>query len=73
MITREQLQEAAQGAHNALPPGHGFILIVAPTNESGETVEGQYASNLNREDSIAILKTVLFRWGHNDEWMKSIK
>lgn len=67
--------QAAAAAAAALPAGCGFILLVAPAGERKETshVEGSYASNCNREDAIAMLKTLLFRWGINDEWMKRAK
>jgi hypothetical protein len=73
MITTEALQAAARAAHSHLPDTHGFILLVMPYSDGTSDSKAQYASNLNREDALAVLKTVLFRWGVNDEWMQSIK
>lgn len=73
MISREQLQRAAQAVHNTLPNGNGFIILVAPFGDGTGTTDAIYASNCNREDAIKILKTMLFRWGINEEWMKTIE
>jgi len=72
-MTSETLNRAAAAAHKELPD-MGFILIVTPFGD-GETAEVQanYVSNCNRQDVVKILKTLLFRWGINEEWMREAK
>jgi hypothetical protein len=36
-------------------------------------VQANYVSNCNRQDVVKILKTLLFRWGINEEWMREAK
>lgn len=70
-IRPETLQAAAKACHDKLPDHCGFLILVAPFGDptDGDT-QGQYISNMNREDAIKILKTMLFRFGVNDQWMK---
>jgi hypothetical protein len=67
------ISDAAIALKDALP-GLGYILMVTKINmnpeQSREPVAGRYVANVNRKDAIAVLKTLLFRWGINDEWMK---
>ncbi len=72
MIKPETIQKAAKAAHSQLPDC-GFILLVMPFGDGTGECNAQYVSNCNREDAINVLKTVLFRWGVNEEWMKTIK
>ena len=53
-----------------LPENCGFILIVAPYNKKGDDVQVDYTATVSRESAVAILKSMLFRWGINEEWMK---
>ncbi|MDE2103421.1 MAG: hypothetical protein KGL39_39635 [Patescibacteria group bacterium] len=71
MISPEQLERAAKAAHAQLPDNQGFILIVAPFGQHDGIV--QYASNIHRDSAIGMLKTMLFRWGINEEWMTQAK
>lgn len=72
-LSRQKLQEIARAAHDKLPDSFGFILIVTPFGDGSDYGPAQYASNVNREDAVKALKTILFRWGINDEWMKDAK
>lgn len=67
------ISEAARVLKDVLP-GLGYILMVTKMNtnpeQSREPVASRYVANVRREDAIAVLKTLLFRWGINDEWMK---
>lgn len=67
-VRSETMQAAANTLHETLPD-MGFILIVVPFGDSN----AGYISNCNREDAIRGLKSVLFRWGINEEWMKGAK
>jgi len=71
-LTPKQLHAAAKAVEAALPPGHAFILMTAPHTNDPKKAFVQYTSSLERSTAIQILKTCLFRWGHNDEWMKKI-
>ena len=71
-INSERLQAIARAAHAELPDHCGFILLVSPFGD-GDNNTADYISNVNREDAIKILKTLLFGWGYNDEWMKNCK
>lgn len=66
------LQIAARKVRDVMPPNTGFIIISCPFGDGG-TERGDYISNVSRDSAIAILKTVLFRWGINDEWMRDAK
>jgi hypothetical protein len=68
----ETLQAIAEGVHSRLPDTHGFILIIAPLGggmKKAEQTTADYVADINREDAIAAMKMVLFRWGINEEWM----
>ncbi len=69
------LQKAARAVADIIPKEHGFIIITSPfrINPDDKSGRGYYVSNVDRGDAIAILKTLLFRWGVNDEWMKEAK
>lgn len=67
---RDQLQAAAHAVANIIPDHKGFILLVAPYGNGESNDRAEYVSNVNREDAIKILKTLLFRWGQNEEWMR---
>lgn len=71
-MTAEILQAAAAAAHEKLPD-MGFILIVTTFGADAAEAKAHYISNCNREDAVKILKTLLFRWGINEEWMKECK
>ena len=66
------LRASASLAHSVLPDTNGFILIVAKFGDGKTDEQADYISNVKREDAIAALKTILFRWGVNDEWMKKL-
>jgi len=70
-MTSENLNQIGAAVHNLLPDTHGFVVIALPHG----TPDGiaQYVSNCKREDAIKALKEILFRWGHNEEWMTKIK
>jgi len=70
LLRSETIQAAARAALNVLPDSHGFMLLVVPFGDGSGEGTAQYVSNLNREDAIKGLKTLLFRWGINDDWMK---
>lgn len=72
-VSTESMTNAARAARNCLPDHCGMILLVAPYSDGAEDVNAQYVSNCNREDAVAILKTLLFRWGVNEEWMQHIR
>lgn len=81
-IRREKMQELAQLVHAQLPDHCGFIVLVAPFGGPAQTGpasqdedqrRAMYASNCQREDAVKILKTMLFRWGLNEEWMKDVQ
>lgn len=72
-IPKDTLVDAAVAVDKIFPDTHGFILIAVPFGQPANEGIGQYTSNCKREDAVAILKTVLFRWGINDEWMKEAK
>lgn len=72
-LRRETLQAACRAANGQLPDTHGFILLVAPFGDGTGECEAQYASSMSRDDAIKILKTLLFRWGVNEEWMNNLK
>jgi hypothetical protein len=67
------LVAAAEVAREAMPPDCGFIMVAVPFGFPPEQGVGRYVGNVNREDAIAILKTLLFRWGINEEWMGKAK
>lgn len=74
-MTNEVIQAAARAVNAHIPDTHGFILILAPYGDhtADNHVKADYVATCKRADAIAILKTVLFRWGINEEWMKELK
>lgn len=76
-MNAERMNQIGAAVHNLLPDTHGFIVITVPFGtgeyDNGEDAEAQYVSNCNREDAIAGLKILLFRWGVNEEWMTKAK
>lgn len=64
------VEVAAQVTGRALPKNCGFIIVAMPLGAPPDQGIARYSGNVNREDAVAILKTLLFRWGINEEWMK---
>ena len=62
------IQKAARAAHAEIPD-MGFILIVVPFGDGSGATEAQCISNVKREDAVAGLKQLLFRWGIEGEWI----
>lgn len=73
VLRAETLQMAAKSAHAQLPDTHGFLLIVTKFGDGTGEGGADYVSNIKRDDAIKVLKTILFRWGANEEWMTNIK
>lgn len=71
-LTAEQLTAVAKATEAALPPGHYFLLITVPHTDDPKKAMCQYTASIERPTAISILKTCLFRWGINEEWMKKI-
>lgn len=61
-------EQAAAAVAPHIPAGYGFIILVTPFSNA-KTIDGGYVSNCDRASAIKILKTILFRWGINDEWI----
>ncbi|HTH22926.1 MAG TPA: hypothetical protein VL854_11965 [Nitrososphaeraceae archaeon] len=80
MTTQEELRSILNSmcdrVSEHLPEGWTFAIIMLQTHEGRER-EGvqpsRYAANFPREDGIKALKEILFRWGHEEDWMKEIK
>ena len=68
----EELDAVAKATEAALPPGHSFILITLPHTDDPKQAICQYVASIDRATAISVLKTCLFRWGANEEWMKKI-
>ena len=64
---KEYLRLAADAAAAKLPDNHGFVLITTPVGAEGRV---NYIANIDREDAVAMLKTLLFAWGKDEAWMK---
>jgi hypothetical protein len=70
-----KIQEIGRAINAQLPEGYGFILVISayrtvePKTEN-ETNTADYIATVNREDAIGVLKTCLFRWGINEQWME---
>lgn len=71
-LTPEELNSVAKATEAALLPGHHFLLITVPSTDDPAKAICQYVSTLDRPTAVKILKTCLFRWGINEEWMKKI-
>lgn len=71
-MTKQLMQEAAREVVNKIPD-YGYILLVTPFGNGEVETEAHYISNCNREDAIKILKSMLFRWGINEQWMQDAK
>lgn len=71
-LKAEELNAVATATAAALPPGHSFILITLPHTDDASKGICQYVADIDRATAIQVLKTCLFRWGANEEWMKNI-
>lgn len=69
-MDKEFLSLAAKAAHDRLPDGSVFILMVAPP---GENVRLGYVSNMDRPTAINVLKEWLIKSSGEEEWMKHLK
>jgi hypothetical protein len=72
-IVCKGLAAAGMAAKELMPENCGFIIVAVPFGLPPEHAVARYAANVNREDAVAILKALLFRWGINDEWMAQAK
>ena len=72
-LTADQLKAAAKATEAALPPGHGFVLITVPFTDDPDKAIAQYVASIERETAVKILKACLFRWGHDEQWMKDAR
>jgi len=68
---KHYLENSADSVKKCLPDNHGFLIV----NQEFDNPESpvQYVSNMNREGAIKALKSLLFRWGEEEAWMKHIK
>ena len=69
-MDKEWVGLAAAAAHSKMPDNHGFILLAVDLQPEGRL---RYASNLKREDAVAVLKEWLIQSSGEEEWMKHIK
>jgi hypothetical protein len=71
-----RLNDMCHKVSECTPPGWTFAIVLLQTEE-GRKREGaqpsRYAANFRREDGIRALKEILFRWGHEEDWMKEVK
>lgn len=70
-MNKKYLQEAAQAASEKLPDQTRLILFTLRI-ECDETIV-HYASDIERSDAIAALKTWLFHQGEKENWMQHIR
>lgn len=69
-MSAEYMQKAAEAVNAALPDGHGFIILAAPFSKDAVM---RYASNIDRECAIRMLKHYLFQIGERENWMNDIQ
>lgn len=67
----EYLKDAIKAAEAKLPDGHRAIVISVPCDEPNPQI--RYIAGIGREDAVSALKTLLFRWGKNEEWMEHVE
>lgn len=72
-LRTETVQNAAKACHAQLPDTHGFIIILMPFGDGNGEGKADYVSNVKREDAVAALKAILFRWGIDEQWMHQAK
>lgn len=70
-MDKEYLKKAAKTVEAMLPDNHGFVLLTFPFNQEDGRVT--YTASCSREESIKILKAMLFHWGESENWMEHIK
>jgi hypothetical protein len=76
-LRTDQMQDICRAIHNSLPDHLGFVVITIPfgAGKDGEWKKNNadYAANINREDAVAALKALLFRWGVEEQWMEQVR
>lgn len=63
------LNGACRAIKEYAPDNTRFILICATEGEGGSAC---YASDMARESAINVLKEILLRAGHQEDWMKHL-
>lgn len=58
----KQLKEIGEGLRASMPPGYGFVLLIASYGEGGATF---YTSSCERESVIAMMREFIAKWEPN--------
>lgn len=76
-ISPLRMQGVCRAISNLLPDHCGFMVVVVPLGDGKTVPPGgtpvQYAASVNRQDAVASLKALLFRWGIEEKWMEGAK
>lgn len=72
VLDRDALGFAAQTLSQLIPAGHGFILMVMPTDGHPEA-RLSYVASIDRKSAIGVLKEWLIRASGEEDWMKNLE
>lgn len=67
---KDWMREAIKAAESKMPDQTATILFSYPLGTPGNL---RYASSINREDAIMLVKQWLFAMGEKEAWMDHIK
>lgn len=70
-MSEEDLNLLAMNIDRNIPEDMGFFLLMAPSGD-GKGRRTQYVSNMDRADSIKVMKEWLIKGSHEEDWMKHI-
>lgn len=72
VLDRDCLGFTARTLSQLIPAGHGFILMVMPTDGRPDG-RLSYVASVNRKDAIAALKAWLIQASGEENWMRNLE